>query len=345
VIGDDKAEQSLHDGCKTGRPGSTFCDARSLPAHSLLLRSSLPAILHYVGCGLNWLRDKYEILGSFPDSWLAGTLPIAPSFHLDARDAAKRDASERSCDSFSISDSTGENSELVQKNVGTTKDCAIIETEVDQPPIGHLQLLYQQEVLLSKCTNRTWSTLEKSGDGEGDGDSDGEDCGHCEPCSIRSQQTASGVLFRLYKVSRVVKECKRRLGQVVQQDMMSVVSQTQARIDFTDVASLLDTQEQEELLRTLALGGAHQRGGAGGGVGGGAGAVGGHDLTTRTGTDTGTEKAVLRASTTPSAPGGGDTTSCSNSASPPISNSSLSDMDKLRMINHASLKFLSVNIS
>ena len=46
-------------------------------------------ILHYVVCGLPWLKSKYEILGSFEDAWFGGRLPIAPSFHLDARDALK----------------------------------------------------------------------------------------------------------------------------------------------------------------------------------------------------------------------------------------------------------------
>lgn len=46
-----------------------------------------PCILHFVVCGLRWLRSKYEILGRFPDSWFGGRLPIAPSFHLNARDA------------------------------------------------------------------------------------------------------------------------------------------------------------------------------------------------------------------------------------------------------------------
>ena len=43
-------------------------------------------ILHYVVCGFPWLQAKYEILGSFPNSWYGGKIPIAPSFHRDARD-------------------------------------------------------------------------------------------------------------------------------------------------------------------------------------------------------------------------------------------------------------------
>ena len=39
-----------------------------------------------VVCGLPWFTTKYEILGSFPDSWFGDKLPIEPCFHLDARD-------------------------------------------------------------------------------------------------------------------------------------------------------------------------------------------------------------------------------------------------------------------
>lgn len=53
-----------------------------------------PCVLHYVACGAFWLRTKYEILGNFDDAWFGGALPIAPSFHLDARDVvAKHDPS------------------------------------------------------------------------------------------------------------------------------------------------------------------------------------------------------------------------------------------------------------
>ena len=46
-----------------------------------------PCVLHYPSCGLDWLRDKYRLLGSFPSSWFDGKLPIGPCFHLDARNA------------------------------------------------------------------------------------------------------------------------------------------------------------------------------------------------------------------------------------------------------------------
>ena len=41
-------------------------------------------------CGEFWLRTKYEILGDFGDAWFGGDLPIAPSYHLDARDVVRR---------------------------------------------------------------------------------------------------------------------------------------------------------------------------------------------------------------------------------------------------------------
>lgn len=52
-----------------------------------VLECSDPCVLHYPSCGLDWLRDKYRLLGAFRSSWFDGKLPIAPCFHLDARDA------------------------------------------------------------------------------------------------------------------------------------------------------------------------------------------------------------------------------------------------------------------
>mmetsp|Transcript_20465 Transcript_20465/g.61018 ORF Transcript_20465/g.61018 Transcript_20465/m.61018 type:complete len:399 (+) Transcript_20465:215-1411(+) len=46
-----------------------------------------PCVLHYLTCGEFWLRTKYELLGDFSNAWFGGVLPIAPSYHLDARDA------------------------------------------------------------------------------------------------------------------------------------------------------------------------------------------------------------------------------------------------------------------
>ena len=65
---------------------TALVDPRALDL-SRIRRCSDPCILHYVVCGLQWLKAKYEMLGAFEDAWFGGMLPIAPSFHLDARDA------------------------------------------------------------------------------------------------------------------------------------------------------------------------------------------------------------------------------------------------------------------
>jgi len=74
-----------------------------------------PCILHYPVCGLRWFLEKYEILGNFPLKWSSPAphmkgiemkddrdmkpvepvvTKIAPSFHLDAREAAKEGLNE-----------------------------------------------------------------------------------------------------------------------------------------------------------------------------------------------------------------------------------------------------------
>lgn len=68
---------------------SAMADPRELRFEEVL-ECSDPCVLHYPCCGLDWLRDKYRLLGSFPSSWFGGKLPIAPCFHLDARDALDR---------------------------------------------------------------------------------------------------------------------------------------------------------------------------------------------------------------------------------------------------------------
>uniref|UniRef100_A0A7S2SWB6 Glycosyltransferase family 92 protein n=1 Tax=Rhizochromulina marina TaxID=1034831 RepID=A0A7S2SWB6_9STRA len=68
------------------RSCTALADPRKMDLANLR-KTNYPCILHYVTCGLSWLRDKYGILGEFPDAWFGGKLPIAPSFHLDARDA------------------------------------------------------------------------------------------------------------------------------------------------------------------------------------------------------------------------------------------------------------------
>ena len=66
-------------------------DPRHLDVREQGLEASFdePCVLHYVVCGLFWLETKYAILGDFPDAWFGGKLPIAPNFHLDARDTFK----------------------------------------------------------------------------------------------------------------------------------------------------------------------------------------------------------------------------------------------------------------
>lgn len=68
---------------------SALVDPRELRFNDLL-ECSDPCVLHYPSCGLAWLRDKYRLLGNFPSSWFGGKLPIAPCFHLDARNALER---------------------------------------------------------------------------------------------------------------------------------------------------------------------------------------------------------------------------------------------------------------
>ena len=65
---------------------SALADARLDLSERVTNPGAMPCVLHYVSCGVFWLRTKYEILGRFEDSWFGGSLPIAPSFHLDARD-------------------------------------------------------------------------------------------------------------------------------------------------------------------------------------------------------------------------------------------------------------------
>lgn len=105
--GADGSAQSVtqktdHEGEENDRPsrwGGHLVNRSALPDPRELrldefLECSDPCILHYPSCGLDWLRDKYLLLGSFPSSWFGGNLPIAPSFHLDARNAALDDVAQ-----------------------------------------------------------------------------------------------------------------------------------------------------------------------------------------------------------------------------------------------------------
>ena len=53
-----------------GKPLSrtALADPRSLNV-SALRPCAFPCILHFVTCGLEWLTDKYTILGAFEDAW------------------------------------------------------------------------------------------------------------------------------------------------------------------------------------------------------------------------------------------------------------------------------------
>lgn len=69
-----------------------------------VLECSDPCVLHYPCCGLDWLRDKYRLLGSFPSAWFGGRLPIAPCFHLDARNTVQR---QKTADFEGVADLSG----------------------------------------------------------------------------------------------------------------------------------------------------------------------------------------------------------------------------------------------
>lgn len=81
---------SVHGWTCSGKRKTALADPRSLSVGEVDT-SIEPCILHYVTCGKFWLRTKYEILGKFDDAWFGGTLPIAKSFHLDARDVVLKD--------------------------------------------------------------------------------------------------------------------------------------------------------------------------------------------------------------------------------------------------------------
>ncbi|GAB9464455.1 hypothetical protein Gpo141_00001885 [Globisporangium polare] len=82
---------------------TNFHDARRNFAQENVVNEPLgqrACILHYPVCGLEWLNEKYERLGKFPDVW-GGTssetrrrpVQIRPCFHTQARDALPQDKS------------------------------------------------------------------------------------------------------------------------------------------------------------------------------------------------------------------------------------------------------------
>eukprot|EP00607_Mallomonas_marina_P008828 CAMPEP_0182420962 /NCGR_PEP_ID=MMETSP1167-20130531/6095_1 /TAXON_ID=2988 /ORGANISM="Mallomonas Sp, Strain CCMP3275" /LENGTH=292 /DNA_ID=CAMNT_0024597577 /DNA_START=76 /DNA_END=954 /DNA_ORIENTATION=- len=188
-----------------------------------LYLSSAPVILHYVVCGLNWLEQKYQILGSFPDSWFAGSLPIPPCFHLDARDAFIRqnDLSVRppGLDTHPSSSIPSGNEESVDVSSESMKadasrsipgssdgDSELVTVSSNNHQMS-LQTLYRREVLFEQCPlhtellsmrytkNPNESFISK----------------HCAVCALQEEQLRTGVLFRVYRVQRIVSNCREYL--------------------------------------------------------------------------------------------------------------------------------------
>jgi hypothetical protein len=63
-----------------------FADPRHLQISHVVPTSNSPCILHYPVCGYNWLHAKYATLGTFPNAWFNGKLPMEPCFYTHARD-------------------------------------------------------------------------------------------------------------------------------------------------------------------------------------------------------------------------------------------------------------------
>ena len=85
IVGSKKNKQKLKSNPHRERVCTAVIDARNFDPKTFY-ETQDPVILHYVVCGLPWLRAKYAMLGAFPNSWYGGKIPIAPSFHRDARD-------------------------------------------------------------------------------------------------------------------------------------------------------------------------------------------------------------------------------------------------------------------
>lgn len=90
-----KAVSSVHtysvDSSSGLRAHTLLVDARQLDTSTVIkLENDLPCVLHYICSGLDFLREKYSLLGNFADHWKMTdglhTLPIAPCFHLECRD-------------------------------------------------------------------------------------------------------------------------------------------------------------------------------------------------------------------------------------------------------------------
>jgi len=72
---------------KSCRSCTALADARNLKLEGLKTCTD-PCILHFPVCGLSWLLAKYQILGSFSNTWL-GKVKLPESFHSDAREALR----------------------------------------------------------------------------------------------------------------------------------------------------------------------------------------------------------------------------------------------------------------
>jgi hypothetical protein len=94
-------------------------------------------ILHYVCCGLPWLKSKYQILGDFEDAWFGGRLPIAPSFHLDARDAFKHSTID----------------DIWKTQVVFRNENNVLEKHLNSGVL--LRILKPRNILLNKATSET----------------------------------------------------------------------------------------------------------------------------------------------------------------------------------------------
>jgi hypothetical protein len=128
---------------------TALVDPRNLNLQKIR-KCSDPCILHYVVCGLPWLKSKYEMLGAFQDAWFGGRLPIAPSFHLDARDALLNNNIESIWNSQVIF----QNEEILQEHLDTGVLLRLVKPrEV---------LLGRKEVVLAKATLKKGESKKKN---------------------------------------------------------------------------------------------------------------------------------------------------------------------------------------
>ena len=133
---------------------TALVDPRALDLNRMR-RCSDPCILHFVVCGLPWLKAKYEMLGAFEDAWFGGKLPIAPSFHLDARDAflaskehRMKQAGERLEVSKLSARGNSERIEMLWRNQVIFRDAAARERQLEEGVL--LRFERPQRILLGE---------------------------------------------------------------------------------------------------------------------------------------------------------------------------------------------------